>query len=808
MITNHMAGGVGRLNKRDLFYIFIGFFLLLALSGCGEKTVKLGKLEDFFKQSLSLFMKPKKKERTVCWSDRPRLAILPFTMSGGDQRYVILERSLPELLAAGLITNPNVETVSFDCFYQSALSRYTINELRVDPLLAYSDEILKSLKVELVLKGSYVVYDRKIRLDAQLYDTEDNRVGAPINSVVFSDSRIFDAIIGVSDTLSAEITSATTKSTGIKKVGVLCFEQQAGMGRELGRNVAMTLIPYITPGDHFAVLPWSDTKAYCPKSHQMQPGALSEKLETDALLTGTIELIDEKYRIMPSVYIHSSGKTLDLQPIEGDYFVSTNQLIEDVNLLFQAIIDKNGNWLIDPLTLVNSDYRYYLTMGNSFLYEKDNPYMAILLYQYAFQLNNEDNRLFLGFGQSWLKMGNATKAEVAFKKALKLKPDSVEALIGLGEMYLKLNKTVDARKYYHEALEIVPARADLKFSLGRIEYMNKQYDTALEYFEAVLNQRPVDSTLSIYLENTLLLARSYRSLGENGKAQNILLSELERYPGNPRILALLEKIYFQNGLDSFRKKHFDKAVVEFENAKNIQPSPVIYVKLIDSLNKQEKFDIAVEVFKEAEKKDAVDAFVWNSFGWSLYGLGEFQLASEVFTSAALANKEDASVHYNNLGWVLDKMEKYNEAIEAYNKAIESNPRYAKAYNNKAYDLLRLGRFKEARSAAQSAVSYAPTYYRAYNNLGFSLYHLGEKDEAIQSLKQSVRLAEELKEGENTGPAYYRLAWIYAKEGDQDNALFYLKRAVSTNDSYREKVQDDTAFEKLNKNLDYQLLIFP
>jgi len=41
------------------------------------------------------------------------------------------------------------------------------------------------------------------------------------------------------------------------------------------------------------------------------------------------------------------------------------------------------------------------------------------------------------------------------------------------------------------------------------------------------------------------------------------------------------------------------------------------------------------------------------------------------------------------------MEKYEEAIESYNKAIALEPNYASTYNRKAVALSNLGRYEEA-----------------------------------------------------------------------------------------------------------------
>ncbi len=47
--------------------------------------------------------------------------------------------------------------------------------------------------------------------------------------------------------------------------------------------------------------------------------------------------------------------------------------------------------------------------------------------------------------------------------------------------------------------------------------------------------------------------------------------------------------------------------------------------------------------------------------------------------------------YNNRGVVLDKLGRYEEALESYDQAIKLNPNHAKAYHNKSIALGKLGR---------------------------------------------------------------------------------------------------------------------
>ncbi|WCR55970.1 tetratricopeptide repeat protein [Rickettsia asembonensis] len=53
-------------------------------------------------------------------------------------------------------------------------------------------------------------------------------------------------------------------------------------------------------------------------------------------------------------------------------------------------------------------------------------------------------------------------------------------------------------------------------------------------------------------------------------------------------------------------------------------------------------------------------------------------------------REDAAINYNNNGCDLSRVEKYEEAIIAYDKAIEIKPDYVEAINNKSIVIEKIG----------------------------------------------------------------------------------------------------------------------
>jgi tetratricopeptide (TPR) repeat protein len=95
--------------------------------------------------------------------------------------------------------------------------------------------------------------------------------------------------------------------------------------------------------------------------------------------------------------------------------------------------------------------------------------------------------------------------------------------------------------------------------------------------------------------------------------------------------------------------------------------------------------------------------------------------------------------YNNLGNVLKSQGKLKEAIDAYEKAISINPKYAEAFNNLGVAFQSQHRSAEALTAYKNAISLKPEYASAYNNSGVILEAQGKFSEASEAYKKALTL---------------------------------------------------------------------
>ncbi|MDJ0799544.1 MAG: tetratricopeptide repeat protein, partial [Calothrix sp. MO_167.B12] len=93
----------------------------------------------------------------------------------------------------------------------------------------------------------------------------------------------------------------------------------------------------------------------------------------------------------------------------------------------------------------------------------------------------------------------------------------------------------------------------------------------------------------------------------------------------------------------------------------------------------------------------------------------------------------------NRGVNLENLERYEEAIASYDKALEFQPDYYLAWYNRGVNLENLERYEEAIASYDKALEFQPDYYLAWYNRGVNLGNLGRYEEAIASYDKAVAI---------------------------------------------------------------------
>ncbi len=107
------------------------------------------------------------------------------------------------------------------------------------------------------------------------------------------------------------------------------------------------------------------------------------------------------------------------------------------------------------------------------------------------------------------------------------------------------------------------------------------------------------------------------------------------------------------------------------------------------------------------------------------------------------------------------------------------------YNN-------LKNYEQAIAAYQKAINIKPDYHEAWNNLGI-VYATGLKDyeQAHFCYQQALSIHPD------DGDVFYNIAYTYSLQQQKPNALHYLQKAIALNpNEYKTMAKQDTDFEWL------------
>jgi len=119
-------------------------------------------------------------------------------------------------------------------------------------------------------------------------------------------------------------------------------------------------------------------------------------------------------------------------------------------------------------------------------------------------------------------------------------------------------------------------------------------------------------------------------------------------------------------------------------------------------------------------------------------------------------------------------ENYSEAAGFYRDAIRATPGEAKLYNKLGISFLQMHQFGPARKAFSQAVKYDPRFINGYNNLGATECLDKKYSSAIHHLKRALEL------DETSAPAHLNMAESWAGLGQMDRAMTEYARALELN----------------------------
>jgi serine/threonine protein kinase/tetratricopeptide (TPR) repeat protein len=364
----------------------------------------------------------------------------------------------------------------------------------------------------------------------------------------------------------------------------------------------------------------------------------------------------------------------------------------------------------------------------------------------------------LGYTQRYDKAGNLDLAIAALNSAVKADPRFALGFAQLGEAYRTKYKMDKNTKWIEEALANCQKAQQLDdrlpavyVTLGHIHRNTGKYDLALQEYQRALQLDPRSA------DAVIGLADSYESAGRAADAEAAF----------KKAIALRPDFWdgynhYANFLDAHQR--YDEAIAQFRHAIELTPdNAALYINLGGVY-----IDMGDKHYPEAEQ------------------LLRKSLAIEPGYPA-----------YTNLGYLYLQQQKYSEAADALEKALQLNDRDYLTWNNLVFayegikDKEKAGRARDrAIGLLEQVTRDTPRDALAQSNLGLLYAQKKLREKAIPRIQSSLALLpDDPTILQNAGQAYEDL-------GDRAQALQYIEKSL----------QKGNSLGDLKKNSDLQGLM--
>ena len=340
------------------------------------------------------------------------------------------------------------------------------------------------------------------------------------------------------------------------------------------------------------------------------------------------------------------------------------------------------------------------------------------------------------------------KAESEFKKAQKYCDESSlllnSATLNIATYYSMTTQKEDAYKIFKELYLMDPSNRFGAYMLVLMKSNNPQ--EFIDMYDSNIDES--------FPKDEQVMARKAIALMDLERFEEAIpiLNDALKYTDDKEGLKI---IHFHLGVSYFRLDELDKAICEFEKAREYNDDPSLLLQIASCYNIANQKEKALDVLKEyseivpddqdikkkienleSEINEPDSAEIYNNKCLALINLHRFDEAIECYDKL-LKIYPNYSKGWNNKAFALHNLNRLDEAIECYDEALKIDPNFISTLDNKASALRTLNRFDEAIECDDKILKLDPNNFRVWNNKAFSLHELNRSDEAIECYDKAL-----------------------------------------------------------------------
>jgi len=200
--------------------------------------------------------------------------------------------------------------------------------------------------------------------------------------------------------------------------------------------------------------------------------------------------------------------------------------------------------------------------------------------------------------------------------------------------------------------------------------------------------------------------------------------------------------------------------------------------------------------------------------------GDLLMARQQYLAALEAYQEAPpnAVTWNKMGMAWHHMQAFDEARKDYEKALLIHPNYPEAINNLGAADFSKGDYRRAIRLYRRALKLMPDSAVVAANLGTAYFARGKYQQGLKAYQKAFTLDPTVFNPDSTesilGPSNpherarqdYCIAELFARQGDQNLALEYLRKALNDGFDDHTRLLQDSDFAQLRKTAQFAELM--
>ena len=352
------------------------------------------------------------------------------------------------------------------------------------------------------------------------------------------------------------------------------------------------------------------------------------------------------------------------------------------------------------------------------------------------------------------------RADKLMRSLAKPYPKSAMAHYAVAVLALQAGDADYARERATRAMELDPDYLRPKLLYARALMYEGEQDKAIEYLAHIIGDSPHPDP-DARMELALMYMLSGRDDDALSQVNQVLLEQSGRLDAL-RLMAII----------NFRLERLDAAWDDFEDllaSGQYRMDALYYLARIADYRQQ--YERAVRLYKEVRFGSNTVFSQRRASALLAHQLDDVDGAFKLLDDFAAASPNNAVEVVALKAQLLISLDRYDEGLALFEKAIEYRPDDENMILGRAELLVRIGRIDEAVAEYRQAIKRWPESATALNALG---YTLADRTDQYEEAEKLIRKA--LKIDPKSPAIIDSLGWVLYKLGHHEEALLELQRA--------------------------------